>query len=78
MIDYLNPQALSERLECIALELGDARINLLGKVTAHNEVKRALNLAEAKLRQEGVEGKNDAERNASLRLSFSKKYEVLK
>lgn len=77
MIDTLNPKTLSERLECIALELEDARIHHLGAAAAHTEAKRSLNLAEVKQRQAGVEGKNDTERDASLRLTFSKEYEVL-
>ena len=77
MNDILNLQILPARLEHTALELEDARINLLGAVTTHYEAKRSLNLAEAKQRQAGVEGKNDAERNAHLRLTLSKEYEAL-
>ncbi len=51
--------------------LEDAHIRLCGVVTAHAEAKRALELAEAFKLCEGVDGKNDRERTAKLRLELS-------
>ena len=51
--------------------LEDAHITLCGSVTAHAEAKRALELAEAVKLCEGVDGKNDRERTAKLRLELS-------
>ena len=50
--------------------LEDAQIALCGAVTAHAEAKRVLELAEAVKLCEGVEGKNDQERSAKLRLEL--------
>ncbi len=57
--------------------LEDAQINLCGAVTAHAEAKRALELAEAVALCEGVEGKNEKERAARLRLELSTEYTAL-
>lgn len=51
--------------------LEDAQITLCGAVTAHAEAKRILELSEALKLCEGVEGKNDKERSAKLRLELS-------
>ncbi len=50
--------------------LEDAQIALCGAVTAHAEAKRVLELAEAVKLCEGVEGKNERERSAKLRLEL--------
>ena len=50
--------------------LEDAQISLCGAVTAHAEAKRVLELAEALKLCEGVEGKNERERSAKLRLEL--------
>ncbi len=57
--------------------LEDAQIALCGAVTAHAEAKRALELAEAVKLCEGVEGKNERERTAKLRLELSEEYTAL-
>ena len=57
--------------------LEDAQITLCGAVTAHAEAKRALEHAEAHLIYEGVEGKNEKERAANLRLELTDAYTVL-
>lgn len=50
--------------------LEDAQIAYCGAVTAHAEAKRALELAEAVKLGEGVEGRNERERSAKLRLEL--------
>ena len=51
--------------------LEDAQITLCGAVTAHAEAKRTLEHAEALKLCEGVEGRNERERLAKLRLELS-------
>ncbi len=50
--------------------LEDAQISLCGAVTAHAEAKRALELAEAVKLCAGIEGRNEKERAAKLRLEL--------
>ncbi len=50
--------------------LEDAQIALCGAVAAHAEAKRVLEHAEALKLCEGVEGKNERERSAKLRLEL--------
>ena len=57
--------------------LEDAQITLCGAVTAHAEAKRTLELAEALKLCEGVDGKNERERTAKLRLELSAEYAAL-
>lgn len=57
--------------------LEDAQISLCGAVTAHAEAKRALELAEAHKLCEGVEGRNERERAAKLRLELEVEYAAL-
>lgn len=57
--------------------LEDAQIAFCGAVTAHAEAKRALELAEALKLCEGVEGKNEAQRDAKLRLELAVEYTAL-
>ncbi len=57
--------------------LEDAQIALCGAVTAHAEAKRALELAEAVALCAGVEGRNDKERAAKLRLELRGECEAL-
>ena len=57
--------------------LEDAHITLCGAVTAHAEAKRGLELAEAVKLCEGIDGKNDRERTAKLRLELGAKYTAL-
>ena len=51
--------------------LEDAHIRLCGVVTAHAEARRGLELAEAVTLCMGVDGKNEKERAAKLRLELS-------
>ena len=57
--------------------LEDAQITLCGAVTAHTEAKRTLEHAEAVAFCNGVEGKNEKERAAKLRLELSAEYTAL-
>ena len=57
--------------------LEDAQINLCGAVTAHAEAKRTLEHAEALKLCAGVDGKNERERTAKLRLELSAEYTAL-
>ena len=57
--------------------LEDAQINLCGALTAHAEAKRTLELSEARMLCEGVDGKNEKERTAKLRLELSSEYTAL-
>jgi hypothetical protein len=57
--------------------LEDAQIALCGAVTAHAEAKRALELAEAHKLCEGVDGRNEKERAAKLRLELGAEYSAL-
>ena len=57
--------------------LEDAQITLCGAVTAHAEAKRTLEQAEAVKLCEGVDGKNDKERTAKLRLELAIEYTAL-
>ena len=57
--------------------LENAHITLCGAVTAHAEAKRALELAEALKLCEGVEGKNEAQRDARMRLELSAEHTAL-
>ncbi len=57
--------------------LEDAQIAFCGAVTAHAEAKRGLELAEALKLREGVEGKNEKERMAKLRLELAAEYTAL-
>ena len=57
--------------------LEDAQITLCGAVTAHAEAKRGLELSEARMLYEGVDGKNEKERTAKLRLELSAEYTAL-
>ncbi len=57
--------------------LEDAHITLCGAVTAHAEAKRGLELAEAVKLCEGVEGKNEAQRDARMRLELSAEYNAV-
>ena len=62
---------LLSQLKAAKNGLEDAHIRLCGAVTAHAEAKRALELAEAFKLCEGVDGKNEKERAAKLRLELS-------
>ena len=57
--------------------LEDAQITLCGAVTAHAEAKRGLEHAEALKLCEGVEGRNEKERAAKLRLELANGYTAL-
>jgi hypothetical protein len=62
---------LLSQLSAAKNALEDAQIALCGAVTAHAEAKRGLELAEALKLCEGVEGKNERERAARLRLELA-------
>ncbi len=69
--------ALLSELSAAKNGLEDAQIAYCGAVTAHAEGKRGLELAEALKLCEGVEGKNEKERAARLRLELSTEYTAL-
>ena len=69
--------ALLLQLQRAKNALEDAHITLCGAVTAHAEAKRALDLAEATALCNGVEGKNEAQRAAALRLQLEGEYSAL-
>lgn len=69
--------ALLSQLATAKNGLEDAQITLCGAVTAHAEAKRTLEHAEALKLCEGVEGKNEKERAAKLRLELSEHYTAL-
>jgi hypothetical protein len=68
---------LLSQLERARNSLEDAQIAYCGAVTAHAEAKRGLELAEAVKLCEGVEGKNERERAAKLRLELAAEYTTL-
>lgn len=68
---------LLTQLERAKNGLEDAQIAFCGAVTAHAEAKRGLELAEALKLCEGVEGKNEAQRDAKLRLELQTEYTAL-
>ena len=68
---------LTTQLECAKNGLEDAQIALCGAVTAHAEAKRRLELAEAHKLCEGVEGRNERERVAKLRLELADQHTAL-
>lgn len=57
--------------------LEDAHHTLYGAVTAHARAKRVLELAEAVTLSVGVDGKNEAQRAANLRLELSAEHVAL-
>ena len=69
--------SLSLQFETAAGSLNDAKVQHLGAVVAHSEAKRVLELAQARLLCGGVEGKNEAQRNAVMRLELSNLHDAL-
>lgn len=69
--------ALLSQLAKAKNALEDAHIMLCGAVTVHAEAKRALDLAEATALCNGVEGKNEAQRAAVLRLQLEGEHSSL-
>lgn len=65
---------LLSQLKAAKNGLEDAQIALCGAVTAHADAKRRLEVAEAGAVYAGVEGKNEKERAAKLRLELSDFY----
>jgi hypothetical protein len=73
----MMPASLISQLQTAKNTLEDAQIAYCGAVTAHAEAKRALELAEAHKLCEGVEGKNERERAAKLRLELAPEHAAL-
>ncbi len=69
--------SLSLQLETAAGSLNDAKVQHLGAVVAHAEAKRALELAQARMLCDGVDGKNAEQRNAVIRLELSPLHDAL-
>lgn len=69
--------ALLSQLTTAKNGLEDAQIAYCGAVTAHAEAKRVLEVTEAIKLCEGVEGKNEAQRDARLRLELGAEYTAL-
>ncbi len=70
-------RGLTDALEKAALDLQDAQATYAGAVVAHAEAKRALELARAHLICAGVEGKNEAQREATMRLELEAEHAAL-
>lgn len=66
--------SLLTQLEQAKNYLEDAQIAFSGAVVAHAEAKRMLELTEAHKLCGGVEGKNERERAAKLRLELASEY----
>ncbi len=73
----MMPASLLPQLRTAKNTLEDAQIALCGAVTAHAEAKRALELAEAHKFCEGIDGRNEKERAAKLRLELEAEYAAL-
>ncbi len=69
--------SLSRELEVAAHCLIDAKAHFVGAVTAHAEARRALELAQARLLVDGVEGKNTEQRAAVMRLELDELHAAL-
>jgi hypothetical protein len=69
--------SLHTQLEQAKNYLEDAQIAYSGALVAHAEAKRVLELAEAHKLCGGVEGKNERERSAKLRLELAAEYVAL-
>ena len=69
--------SLSSQLQNAKNGLEDAQIAYCGAVVTHAEAKRALELAKAHKLCEGVEGKNEAQREAKLRLELEAEHTAL-
>ena len=69
--------SLSLELETAAHNLNDAKVHHLGAVVAHAEAKRALELAQARMLCDGVEGKNTEQRQAVMRLELDELHTAL-
>ena len=67
-------QPLLSQLTAAKNGVEDAQITLCGAVTAHAEAKRALELAEAVTLCMGVDGKNEKERAAHMRLELKNEH----
>ena len=73
----MNAASLPTQLNEAKNGLEDAQIAYCGAVVAHAEAKRALELARAHRLCEGVEGKNEAQREARLRLELDAEHSAL-
>ena len=73
----MNAASLPTQLNEAKNGLEDAQIAYCGAVVAHAEAKRALELAKAYKLYEGVEGKNEAQREAKLRLELHAEHAAL-
>lgn len=69
--------SLLTQLQAAKNGLEDAQIAYCGAMTAHAEAKRVLERAEAYLICGGVEGKNEAQRAAKLKLELTASYHSL-
>jgi hypothetical protein len=68
---------LTGQLETAALHLQDAQAEHAGAVVAQAEAKRALELARARLICAGLEGRNEAQREAAMRLELQAEHDAL-
>ncbi|MDQ3397548.1 MAG: hypothetical protein M3511_07215 [Deinococcota bacterium] len=71
------PRDLTGQLDTAALHLQNAQAEHAGAVVAQVEAKRALELARARLICQGVEGKNEAQREAVMRLELQTEHDAL-
>jgi hypothetical protein len=73
----VSAATLSCRLEDAALDLNDACVKHTGAVVAVNEARQELEVARATRLCNGVEEKNEAQREAFIRLELDSLYTVL-
>ena len=69
--------SLSLELETAAHNVIDTKAHYLGAVVAHAEARRALELAQARMLCDGVDGKNTEQRQAVMRLELSPLHDAL-
>ncbi len=73
----LNLTKLCEDLEAASLVLQDAHATYAGALARVSDAKKDLETTRARLIAEGVDGKNEAQREAKIRLELAAYYEQL-
>lgn len=73
----MSAASLLSRLEQTASTVVDAKAKLCGSLAEYTEAKRRLELEEARLTCQGIDGKNEAQRAAKLRLELEGLHQAL-
>jgi hypothetical protein len=73
----VSAATLSCRLEDAALDLNDATVKHTGAVVAVDEARQELEVERSRMICNGVDGKNEAQREAFIRLELDFLYTVL-